>query len=70
MKQTIKVEIQVYVGSDKHLLNTYYVWDPEEDDMSADETAQALLEHLKTKMSAALEPCFFDHVITNEKEEA
>lgn len=69
MKQTIKVEIQVYVGNDKSVLNTYYVWDPIEDDMSADETAQALLEHLKVKMCASLEPCFFDHSTISEKEE-
>ena len=69
MKQTIKVEIQVYVGNDKHLLNTFYVWDPNEDELSADTTAQVLLDHLTSKMSSALEPCYFDHDCVNEEKE-
>lgn len=61
MKQTIKVEITVYVGSEKYLLNTYHTWDSEEDELSADDCAKMLLEHMYNKMCASLDPCFFHH---------
>lgn len=61
MKQTIKVEISVYVGAEKYLMNAYHTWDAETDPVSADETAKDLLAHLTHKMDSALDPCFFDH---------
>lgn len=67
--QTIKVDIKVYVGLDKYQMDSYYEWNPNVDSLSADETAQAILEHVKIKMASALEPCFYDHIIGHETKE-
>lgn len=68
-KQTIKVEIKVYVGADKYEMDSHHIWDPETDELDADQMAQMILEHVHFKMNSALNPCYFVHSIEHENME-
>lgn len=70
MSVTIKVEIITYVGMEKYTIESLETWDST-DNISADEMAMGMVDHVSFKMNAALSPCYYTHQThVEETEEA
>lgn len=66
--QTLKIELTAYVGLEKLFMEKILIWDEDTDTLCAHETAVVMMDDLVSRMTAALNPCFFQHGIQTECE--